>query len=157
MSVHDRVPSEERTYAMTAALLGLRNRRVRGHSRLEIHEVLASGLPGRAVTNLRRHLGVLITGGVFEQALGMSLRTIQRIEADKDRHLSPDQSSRTWMLAEIVARATDVLGSHEAAEEWLTKPARALEGKRPAELLTTQPGTQLVKDLLQQMDYGVYV
>src|SRR5262249_5557302 len=65
--------------------------------------------------------------------------------------------SRTWKFAEIVARATPVFGSQAAAEKWLNEPARALGGKKPIELLATQPGTQLVEDLLQQIDYGVYV
>ena len=150
-------PPEERAYLMAAALLGVTGKLAGAHSRLEIHAFLASGLRGRVVTNLRRHCRVLIAEGAFEQALGMSLRTVQRLEADKDKHLSSEQSSRAWKLAEIVARATSVFGSQEAAELWLTKPARALEGKRPTELLTTQTGTQLVEDLLQQMDYGVYV
>ena len=30
-------------------------------------------------------------------------------------------------------------------------------GEKPIELLTTQTGTQVVEDLLEQMDYGVYV
>jgi putative toxin-antitoxin system antitoxin component (TIGR02293 family) len=161
MSVLDRpdkeLPAEERAYLMAADLLGVRNKLVHGHSRLDIHEFLTGGLQGRAVTNLRRHCRVLIAEGAFEQALGMSLRTVQRLEADKNRYLSSEQSSRAWKLAEIVARATSVLGSEEAAQEWLTRPARALEGKRPTDLLATQPGMQLVEDLLQQMDYGVYV
>ena len=50
-----------------------------------------------------------------------------------------------------------MLGTQEAAEEWLGTPARALQGEKPIELLTTQTGTQVVEDLLEQMDYGVYV
>jgi putative toxin-antitoxin system antitoxin component (TIGR02293 family) len=149
--------AEERVYFAAAHLLGVKGRLAHARSPLEIHAILSGGLPGRAVTNLRRHCRVLIGEGAFEQALGMSLRTVQRLEADEDKHLSSEQSSRAWKLAEIVARATSVFGSQEAAEEWLSKPARALEGKRPTELLATQTGTQLVEDLLQQIDYGVYV
>jgi len=149
--------AEERVYFHTAELLGLKGKKAHPKSRLEVHEFLKDGLPGKAVFNLRRHCYILTYAHAVEPALGMSLRTVQRFEADKDKHLSSEQSSRTWKFAEIVARATPVFGSREAAEKWLSEPARALEGKKPIELLATQPGTQLVEDLLQQIDYGVYV
>jgi len=65
--------------------------------------------------------------------------------------------NRSEKSAEILARATPVFGSQKAAEKWLGEPARALSGKKPIELLSTQSGTQLVEDLLQQIDHGVYV
>lgn len=161
MSIQDRgfgdLPAEERVFSVAAGLLGVKGRRARPKSRMEVHEFLVGGLPGRAVSNLRRHCHILVLDAAVEQALGMSLRTVQRFEADKDRQLSSEQSSRTWKFAEILARATPVFGSQDAAEKWLSEPARALEGKKPIELLATQPGTQLVEDLLQQIDYGVYV
>lgn len=150
-------PPEEQVYFVVATLLGVKGRMTHPLSALEVHELLLGGLPGRAVTNLRRHLRVLRWEGAFERALGMSLRTVQRLEEAKGKHLSAEQSSRTWKFAEIVAKATSVFGSQDAAEEWLGKPARVFEGKRPIELLATQTGTQLVEDFLEQMDYGVYV
>ena len=154
--VHNR-PAEEQVYAVTAALLGVENKIAHPRSPLDIHEFLRSGLPRKAVTHLRRSLRVLRWEGALERAVGMSLRTAQRLEETKGKPLSYEQSSRTWKFAEILARATSVLGSQEAAEQWLGQPARALEGRRPIELLATQTGTQLVEDLLEQMDYGVYV
>lgn len=147
----------EASYAAAARLLGIRkSKHAPPRSRMEVHAMLEGGLAGDAVTCLRHTLKVISTGPAFEKALGMSLRSVQRLEGH-ERTLSPDQSSRAWKLAEIVGRATDVLGSQDAAEDWLSKPARALEGRTPIELLATQPGTQLVEDLLEQMDYGVYV
>ena len=35
--------------------------------------------------------------------------------------------------------------------------AVAFDGLRPVELLSTRPGTELVKDHLTRMEYGVYV
>ncbi|SEP09591.1 putative toxin-antitoxin system antitoxin component, TIGR02293 family [Rhodospirillales bacterium URHD0017] len=150
-------PGEEQVYSVAAGLLGVKGKKARPKSRLEIHEFLLSGLSGKAVTSLRRHCHILVLEETVEPALGMSLRTVQRFEADQDKHLSSEQSSRAWKFAEIVARATTVFGSQDAAEKWLSEPARAFEGKKPIELLATQPGTQLVEDLLQQIDYGVYV
>ena len=150
-------PTEERVYAMAAELLGLKGRKAHLQSPLEVPEFLRDRLKGKALSNLRRHCQILRMDKAVEPALGMSLRTVQRLEADKAKPLSPRQSSRAWKVAEIVARATPVFGSQAAAEKWLDEPARALGGRKPIELLPTQPGTQLVKDLLEQLDRGVYV
>jgi putative toxin-antitoxin system antitoxin component (TIGR02293 family) len=150
-------PPEQEVYFLTAQFLGIENKLAPPQSPLEIHQYLSSGLPRAAITTLRRHFHVFIDEVVFAQALGMSLRTMQRLKAAKGKPLSSEQSSRAWKFAEILARATSVLGAEEAAEEWLSKPARALQGEKPIELLTTQTGTQVVEDLLEQMDYGVYV
>ena len=150
-------PTEERVYLAAAELLGFKGKKTHLRSRLEIHELLREGLKGKALSNLRRHCQILLSDKTIEPALGMSLRTVQRFEATKEKPLSSEQSSRVWKFAEIVARATPVFGSQAAAEKWLNEPARALGGKKPVELLATQPGTQLVEDLLQQIDYGVYV
>jgi putative toxin-antitoxin system antitoxin component (TIGR02293 family) len=149
--------AEERVYFGTAELLGLKGKQAHLKSRLEVHEILQAGLKAKVLSDLRRHCHILFVDDAVWPALGMSQRTVQRFEADKEKPLSSEQSSRAWKFAEILARATPVFGSQEAAEKWLSEPARALEGKKPIELLSTQPGTQLVEDLLQQIDYGVYV
>ncbi|WP_425249083.1 hypothetical protein [Bradyrhizobium brasilense] len=54
-----------------------------------------------------------------------------------DKRLSQEQSGRTWKFAEILARATDVFGSQEDAEQSLERSAIGLEQRRPIDLLTT--------------------
>ena len=149
--------SEERVYAGAAELLGLKGKQAHPKSRLAVHTFLQAGLKGKALTDLRRHCHIVFINEAVWPALGMSQRTVQLFEANKKKPLSSEQSSRAWKFAEILSRATPVFGSQQAAEKWLSEPARALEGKKPIELLSTQPGTQLVEDLLQQIDYGVYV
>jgi putative toxin-antitoxin system antitoxin component (TIGR02293 family) len=48
------------------------------------------------------------------------------------------------------------LGTDELATHWLTRPAIALDGRRPIDLLATEAGIKAVKDLLTRMEYGVY-
>lgn len=156
-AVWEEQASEERVYTSAAELLGLKGKQAHPKSRLAVHGFLQAGLKGKVLADLRRHCHIVFVDEAVWPALGMSQRTVQRFEADREKPLSSDQSSRAWKLAEILARATPVFGSQEAAETWLSEPARALEGKKPIELLSTQPGTQLVEDLLQQIDYGVYV
>jgi len=123
---------------------------------LEAHEMLLRGLPGRALTHLVEHLVVLSWDDSFARAIGMSLRTYQRHASAGKKLLSQEQSGRTWKLAEILAKATDVLGSREAAEQWLEHPAIGLNQRRPLDLLATPAGVEMVENFLERIDYGVY-
>jgi putative toxin-antitoxin system antitoxin component (TIGR02293 family) len=59
-------------------------------------------------------------------------------------------------LAEILAKATAVLGSQQEAERWLEQPAIGLDQRRPIDLLATPAGTKIVKDFLTRLEFGVY-
>ncbi|MCP1838249.1 putative toxin-antitoxin system antitoxin component (TIGR02293 family) [Bradyrhizobium sp. USDA 4524] len=86
----------------------------------------------------------------------MSLRTFQRRKDAPDKPLSQEQSGRTWKFAEILAKATDVFGSQEEAEQWLERPAIGLDQRRPIDLLVTPAGVELVEQYLTRLAYGVY-
>jgi putative toxin-antitoxin system antitoxin component (TIGR02293 family) len=59
------------------------------------------------------------------------------------------------VMPEIRRQAIEVLGSEEAADEWLNEPAIALNWQRPVDLL---PGSKkLVEDLLWRIEHGVYM
>ena len=79
---------------------------------------------------------------------------------DHTRHhenpVHPEQSGRTWKLAEILARAAAVFGSKEEAEQWLERPATGLNQRRPIDLLASPAGVALVEDFLVRLEYGVY-
>ena len=124
-------------------------------STLDAHELLLDGLPGSALTHFVRHL-VIIQTDSLEKAFGMSLRTFQRRKDAPDKPLSQEQSGRTWKFAEILAKATDVFGSQEEAEQWLERPAIGLDQRRPIDLLATPAGIELVEQYLTRLAYGVY-
>jgi len=123
---------------------------------LDAHDLLVAGLPGDALMHLLGKLGALKSSPSLEKALGMSLRTIQRRKEHPDRVLDREQSSRTWKFAEILARATEVMGSQAEAEEWLARPAMGLDGRRPIDLLESAAGTEIVEEFLTRLEYGVY-
>jgi putative toxin-antitoxin system antitoxin component (TIGR02293 family) len=123
---------------------------------LDAHDLLLRGLPGKSLSHLLENLVVLKMTGELENAVGMSLRTFQRKKDMPAKLLSQEQSGRTWKFAEILARATEVFGSQQEAEEWLERPAIGLEQRRPIDLLATPAGVELVEDLLVRIDYGVY-
>lgn len=60
------------------------------------------------------------------------------------------------LSADIATLAAHVLGSAALARGWLEEPAIALDGRRPADLMTSETGRQLVRELLLRIEYGVY-
>lgn len=86
-------------------------------------------------------------------SIGISQKTIGRKE---NARLNPHHSDAALALIEITIMAEKALGSKALAEEWLNKPALALDGARPLDMLTSTPGIEAVKDLLQRIEYGVY-
>lgn len=146
--------------ARTADFLGGQKILGKGvRSALEAHDMLQRGLSARALTKfLATFRRIRISSREVQAALGMSLRTLQRKTDPKaaGERLTPEQSARVWKFAEVMARATDILGGAERAEDWLTTPAMALDGRCPIDLLSSPAGTELVEDHLTRLDYGVY-
>lgn len=126
-------------------------------SALDVHDVLAKGLPAEALSHLVGKLTAIQPDGSFERAIGMSVRTFQRRKKTASKPLSQEQSGRTWKFAEILAKATEVFGSQEEAEHWLERPAIGLDGRRPIDLLATPAGVALVESFLTKLEYGVYI
>lgn len=149
--------TEEVELRRVADLLGgARVLRHRLSNPLDVHEAILNGLPGAALTHLIDNLVVLYSPASIEKAVGMSLRTFQRRKGAPSKKLSQEQSGRTWKFAEILAKATAVLGSQEEAEQWLERPAIGLDQRRPLDLLATPAGVRLVEDFLERLKYGVY-
>jgi len=125
-------------------------------SALDAHELLLSGLPASALDHLVGQLVFIGKTESLEKAVGMSLRTWQRRKEAPSKPLSQEQSGRAWKFAEILAKATDVLGTQAEAEQWLERPAIGLDQRRPIDLLGTPAGVELVEDYLERLEYGVY-
>jgi putative toxin-antitoxin system antitoxin component (TIGR02293 family) len=124
-------------------------------SELDAHALLHRGLPEGAVTSLVQKLHD-IPVIVVSEALGVSLRTLQRHKSAPVALLDVQQSGRAWKFAEILAKATRALGSQEEAEQWLKRPAIGLDQQRPVDLLTTPAGVKLVEDYLGRLECDVY-
>ncbi len=125
-------------------------------NRLDAHDLLVEGLPGKALTHLIDNLVVLRHEPSFEKAMGMSRRTVQRRREAPAGRLNLDQSDRAWKFAEILAKAIAVFGGQEEAERWMARPAVGLDQRRPIDLLATSAGFEMVDTLLTRLEYGVY-
>jgi putative toxin-antitoxin system antitoxin component (TIGR02293 family) len=124
---------------------------------LEAHESIQRGFPSKSLIEFVSHFPSTLRGDALDKILGMSVRTFQRRKkASADERLSREQSGRLYKAAEIMAKAIDVFGSSSAAEDFLQKPAIALDRHRPIDLLSTLVGAELVERHLLRLDYGVY-
>lgn len=60
------------------------------------------------------------------------------------------------LAGDVLTGAAEVFGSRQAAADWLTRPAMALDRRRPVDLLGTAAGKEQVGLLLIRLQYGVY-
>lgn len=126
-------------------------------SSLEAHDLLMVGLPTSALLYLTAHVSFLANAGILDKTIGISVRTLQRRKKEpKDTILSVEQSNRTWKFAEVLGRATEILGSRKEAETWMNTPAIGLNQRKPIDLLATAVGLEAIEDYLTRIEYGVY-
>ena len=59
-------------------------------------------------------------------------------------------------IDKIINRAAEVLGNRNEAMRWIGNPVRALNFATPISVLGTKQGTKRVKDVLGQMESGVW-
>lgn len=120
------------------------------------HDAVMKGVSGRALTRIWESTrGTLPTDAILK-AIGVSARTAHRIKTDPDKPLDARTTDGIYRLESVRAMAEEVLGSTEAANEWLNTEAIGLEFRKPIDLVSTSPGAEAVKTLLQRMRYGVY-
>ena len=120
------------------------------------HDAVMKGVSGRALTRIWESTkGTLPTDAILK-AIGVSARTAHRIKTDPDKPLDARTTDGIYRLESVRAMAEEVLGSAKAANEWLNAEAMGLEFRKPIDLVSTSPGAEAVKTLLQRMRYGVY-
>ena len=85
----------------------------------------------------------------------ISQRTVKRRLGEGRFH--PDESERLVRVARLTERAKEVLEDLEGAREWLKSPQFALGGEIPLEYADTEPGAQIVADLLGRIEQGIPV
>ncbi len=87
--------------------------------------------------------------------IGLPSSTLARRRLAK--RLSAEESDRLYRLLRVADLATEVLGSQERANTWLTGSKLALNDAVPLELLDTDAGAIAVETLLHQISEGLFV
>ena len=114
---------------------------------------LREGLPADRVTLLSESLGV-----PFAEVLGwLAIPPATMARRTTSGRLDRDESERTYRLARLIARASEVFGSLQAGREWLTSPQYALGGPTPLAFADTEPGAREVEHLLGRIEHGIPV
>jgi len=57
---------------------------------------------------------------------------------------------------DIKTLADRVFGDEDKAEAWLQRSNSGLSGQRPADLLQDELGTAVVREMLEQIDHGIF-
>jgi len=122
-------------------------------SPLSMADAVDHGLPTDSLDRVKQTL--CLSDAEVGQALGISLKTINRLRKDPGRHLSSQASDRLYRLARIYQLANDVLEDTEAAREWLRSPQIGLDNRIPMDLVTSEAGSREVEALLMRIEYGV--
>lgn len=157
ITAHDTNQSSSRVArpsGVTMVSLLLQDRGV--DDRMDVYRAIIAGFSLRSVLAMINSSDVYKRGGVLAKIVGTSERTLARRMQEPDKPLTAEQSSRALYYAEVMEKATEVLGSRALAEEWIVKSAIGLDGEAPINLIANAVGYELVSDFLTRLEYGVY-
>ena len=96
-----------------------------------------------------------IDDSVLCALLDISPRTLVRRR--EDGTVTKAELDRVATLHLVMRDAVELFeGDREKARRWLKRPARALEQQCPIDLLDTEAGIRMVRDLIGQLEHRVY-
>ena len=139
-------------YAEIRSLLGTKRATGNRSAADVLADSIRKGLPPSALVALSKK--TRISEETLIRLLTVPERTWRRKLTER-KPLTQLQSDRLFRIAQIVARATEVLGHRARAVRWMTEENRALAGARPLDLLDTEIGEAQVRDVLGRIDYGL--
>ncbi len=68
-----------------------------------------------------------------------------------------EESDKFYRLTEVVNAAVELFENDiNAANQWLKRPAKGLDGKKPIEMLSTSAESEAVLDLIGRLEHGVF-
>jgi len=70
--------------------------------------------------------------------------------------LVKEQSAALSRFLEIKTLADRVFGDERKSEAWLQRPRATLSGQRPIDLLKDELGAAVVREILEQVDHGIF-
>ena len=120
-------------------------------SDLDLDDAIRSGLPVTSVESVVR-AGALRARELH--ALVIPRRTLAHRKRRGGR-LSSEQSDRLARVVRVVTSAEDAIGDGAKAARWLRKPNRALQGRRPLDLLASDAGARVVEQELGRIEHGL--
>ena len=120
-------------------------------SDLDLDDAVRAGLPVETIETVVK-TGTLRAPELH--ALVIPRRTLAHRKRS-GRRLSSEQSDRLTRVIRVVASAEEAIGDGTKARRWLRKPNRALQGRRPLDLLASDVGARLVEQVLGRIEHGL--
>ena len=114
-------------------------------------KVLERGVPIAALSELARQEAL---SPEDLDRLIVARRTLAHRKA-KRQPLNRVESERAVRVACLTALAEETFANRDKAQTWLRRPTSALGGKRPIDLLDSEPGARLVEQLLYRIGHGI--
>ena len=124
------------------------------HSQRPADELIAlirKGLPASLFTEMAKFLG--LSSAALAEKLGISSATLPE-PGKGNQVLSAAVSEKLVRVAKHVDLGRKIFMDYESAAKWLTRPAPALNGVTPIDLMDTEFGAREVEGLLQGIAFG---
>ena len=115
--------------------------------------IIRGGIRRSLFTKMAKHIGLPQKG--LAQTLGLEERTLRNRSAHQ--RFTEVESEKSLRVARVYAKAIDALGSDESARKWIVSTIKSLGNRRPIDFLETDVGTQEVLNVLNAIEWGVYL
>jgi hypothetical protein len=81
------------------------------------------------------------------------IEQLPKLDAPRDSGSSDQYLIRLIDIATLAAR---VFGDEGKSKAWLKRPNSSLSGQRPVDLLKDELGAAVVREILEQIDHGIF-
>ena len=85
-----------------------------------------------------------------------SAEIIKKLDTLLDIVGEPGRSANLFRVLEIKTLADRVFGDEQRAEAWLRRPNASLSLQKPVDMLKDELGTAVVREMLEQIDHGIF-
>jgi putative toxin-antitoxin system antitoxin component (TIGR02293 family) len=120
-------------------------------SEVDFVELIERGLPLASLSVLAEQEGL---GPDDIDRLIIPRRTLSHRKA-RNQPLNRTESERAIRIASLTSLAEETFANSDKARIWLRRETAALGGRRPLDLLETEPGARMVEQLLYRIGHGV--
>ncbi len=139
-------------------------KRIADATPMQLVEVERCGVKGRFIKDFSKHIGVSAVR--FYEILGVPKATVEKRSAE-GTEITGAGGQAAVAMAKLLAKAQEIVGNStspaakhfDAAKwlgQWIERPQPALGGRRPAELIGTPTGVEIVSRVLGAIESGAY-
>ncbi|QUX96535.1 hypothetical protein C0J08_14505 [Marinomonas sp. CT5] len=114
--------------------------------------IVRSGVSGEKLQAI-----VKLTGEKELIAHAIRKNTLSISKSYRIKRLSPAITDSLIDTLRVYIQVVNIYGSVDLAREWIHSPIPALGGEKPADILNTHAGREMVRHTLRKIDLGEYV